>query len=385
MSSISKPSTSSLPSRPPLITSIAVNAFKGGVGKTTCVLNFAWHFARKNIKVLMVDADAQCNLTQLFLSSFDFEEFTKRSLEIFRLAQNDEHCASIGEALDILIQGHELPELQPIQFPTNENVYLLPGSRKITLYEEQLATVENSGIPYGGNIPGGFFSLIQNSARAVGAQLILIDTSPSIGCLNMVTIMSSTYFMMPLQGDFFSLKAVEALKDVVCNDWVRRMSDLRSYAKARKPLYSLPKSNAKFLGSILQMFTVQRGNASLAFRTCLDAISREIADNLIPALHECGMAFTLEEYQSAGLVHKGSIRVAAIQNFHRYAPMAQSQGLPLVALAYDHTKIVRYGPDNKAVVPSGAAADRKTVKKMIEPIETGGNSILKIIGFTGGW
>ena len=36
---------------------------KGGVGKTTQLYNLAWALSLKGKKVLMVDADSQCNLS----------------------------------------------------------------------------------------------------------------------------------------------------------------------------------------------------------------------------------------------------------------------------------------------------------------------------------
>jgi cellulose biosynthesis protein BcsQ len=38
---------------------------KGGVSKTTTAFNLGWKIAEKGYKVLLVDADPQCNLTSL--------------------------------------------------------------------------------------------------------------------------------------------------------------------------------------------------------------------------------------------------------------------------------------------------------------------------------
>src|ERR1700722_4763710 len=47
---------------------LAIFTQKGGVGKTTSTFNFACLLAKKyNMKVLMVDADPQCNLTAISL------------------------------------------------------------------------------------------------------------------------------------------------------------------------------------------------------------------------------------------------------------------------------------------------------------------------------
>ena len=42
---------------------IAIVNKKGGVGKTTTVFNLGWYFAKKGLKVLAIDTDAQINLT----------------------------------------------------------------------------------------------------------------------------------------------------------------------------------------------------------------------------------------------------------------------------------------------------------------------------------
>ena len=41
---------------------------KGGVGKTTCTANIAGELAHENRKVLVIDADAQANISTLLLN-----------------------------------------------------------------------------------------------------------------------------------------------------------------------------------------------------------------------------------------------------------------------------------------------------------------------------
>ena len=50
---------------------IAVANHKGGVGKTTTVATLGSIFAKVGVRVLMVDLDAQCNLTDTFLSEVE--------------------------------------------------------------------------------------------------------------------------------------------------------------------------------------------------------------------------------------------------------------------------------------------------------------------------
>lgn len=49
---------------------IAFFAHKGGVSKTTNVLNTGWMLVSKfNLNVVLIDADPQCNLTQALVPS----------------------------------------------------------------------------------------------------------------------------------------------------------------------------------------------------------------------------------------------------------------------------------------------------------------------------
>ena len=41
---------------------------KGGVSKTTTTFNIAWKLAQSGKRILMVDADPQCNLTELVIN-----------------------------------------------------------------------------------------------------------------------------------------------------------------------------------------------------------------------------------------------------------------------------------------------------------------------------
>ena len=59
---------------------IAVDNYKGGVGKTTTVINLAYNLSAKGKRVLMVDTDPQANATYIYSK---VNESTRILLDIF--------------------------------------------------------------------------------------------------------------------------------------------------------------------------------------------------------------------------------------------------------------------------------------------------------------
>jgi chromosome partitioning protein len=157
------------------MTAICVANNKGGVGKTTTVVNLASGLARLGHTVLVIDADGQGNATY---------SLTGR-------------VHPVPSLYDVLM---EKATVETILWTTNEeNVWLLPGDARLQNIDVELAAK-----------PGREWKL----ARALAGQTfdyIIIDTPPSLGVLTQNALAASHGVLVPVSLTEFSLIGMDTL------------------------------------------------------------------------------------------------------------------------------------------------------------------------------
>lgn len=268
---------------------IAIFNHKGGVSKTTTCFHLGWAMAGAGKRVLMVDADSQCNLTRYALGEKDYQKHSAAHPE-----DNLYHGLSPAfQSKTTLIQPTDCPQIR-------ENLFLLPGHLDLTEYELPLSTAMHLSSSFGSmeNLPGALDCLVRKTAEKFEIAYVLFDMHPSLSAMNQDIFICCDYFMIPLNADPFSLMALQSLTRTlpVWGRWAKK-----ARVAFREAVYPLPHTTPTFLGYTANNFKLDKKNERPVkrFRDALKDISEEIATNLFPALAKEAMTLPEEEYDRA--------------------------------------------------------------------------------------
>ncbi|TWU79398.1 Sporulation initiation inhibitor protein Soj [Lactobacillus johnsonii] len=99
---------------------ITFAAIKGGVGKTTLAYNFGSWLANRNRKILFIDFDHQCNLSQTY-NIYD----QKGSVGNILRPENEVIIQHVADNIDLIAGDMHLDDIETtIENKTNKNMML---------------------------------------------------------------------------------------------------------------------------------------------------------------------------------------------------------------------------------------------------------------------
>lgn len=162
---------------------IAICNQKGGVGKTTTTVNLGIGLAMQGKKVLLVDADPQCDLTTCLGWS-----------------DTDNLKNTLSDKMMEVVRGSESNPLNGI-LHHKENVDLVPASSDLFDFEISLVTAMNREV-----ILKNYLSEVKNKY-----DYVLIDCSPSLGMMTLNSLSAADSVIIPVQAHYLSAKCMTQL------------------------------------------------------------------------------------------------------------------------------------------------------------------------------
>jgi cellulose biosynthesis protein BcsQ len=225
--------------------SIAIFNNKGGVGKTTLLANLASYLAlKKDRRVLIIDADPQCNVTQLMFSDAEVDKL-----------YNDKNTFTIDKVIHPLATGKGYAEeLLPIS-REEYGLEILVGDPQLALREDLLARDWSQSI--GGDTRGvrTSYAFAELLTRCKEYDYVFFDAGPSLGAINRSVLLGCNFFVSPMSIDIFSLRAIENITASI-EKW---RSQLKTALHQLEDPESVPVDlqaglSIKFLGYVTQQY-----------------------------------------------------------------------------------------------------------------------------------
>ena len=164
---------------------LAIANQKGGVGKTTTVLNVAAALAAAEKRVLVVDGDPQCNATSGLGVDLAKVELTTYDVML-----------DPSQARAAIIRGVQL-----------EHLDLLPSSRDLAAAEIELADSDDR------------LDRMRQALASIAGEYdyILIDCPPSLGLVTINMLVAADKALVPLQCEYFALEGLSQLMSTIGN------------------------------------------------------------------------------------------------------------------------------------------------------------------------
>jgi chromosome partitioning protein len=206
---------------------IALINQKGGVGKTTSVVNIGFGLSSFNKKVLILDLDPQANLTHSLSSRF-------------KKPQQKE-----GSTIYDVLKGNSTP-LEVVK--EEGNVSLIPADISLSGIESEFGSLSGREVV----LKRMLFEYAHNF------DFVLLDCPPSLGLLTINALVMAREVFVPVEAKYLALEAIVKLQEII------------SVVKERL------NSNLNITGVIVTGFDKRKNLAKRVFTTLKERFAKEL-------------------------------------------------------------------------------------------------------------
>ncbi|WP_091971050.1 AAA family ATPase [Propionibacterium cyclohexanicum] len=154
---------------------------KGGVGKTTSVVNLAVALAQGGLKILVIDVDPQGNAST---------------------ALGIAHQEGVSGTYEVMLDGTPLDEVVRPS-PDAEGVLVSPATIDLAAAELELVAVESR--------ERRLLTAVDDFLKTHDVDYVFYDCPPSLGLLTVNALVAAKELLVPIQCEYYALEGVSQL------------------------------------------------------------------------------------------------------------------------------------------------------------------------------
>lgn len=293
---------------------------KGGVGKTTLLFNIASALAKMGKRVLLVDADPQCNLTSYLVDNDVVDKWLDKS--------DSAEGATIWSALKPFIEATGNIKVIKAQ-EREEGLYLLPGDIRLSEFEQELSQIWVDCLQRkvrGFKGASAISEIVNDIAKVEKIDYIFYDIGPNIGPLNRVILLDCDYFIIPAACDLFSVRALKTLGKSL-HSWIAEWQIISQLAPDNSLL--LP-GKPIYLGYILQRFRMYGSAITSQFATYASKLEKSAHSDIAEVLRRLDKSLAKETLNQ---------KIGQVKDFACLVPLSQKQGRPFFDVENGNLKL----------------------------------------------
>jgi cellulose biosynthesis protein BcsQ len=290
---------------------ISIFNHKGGVGKTTLTANVADALVSLDYRVLLVDADPQCNLTSYMVDAEVVDDLLDHS--------DSPKGATLWSAVKPVVDGTgDVRHINPIELPSG--CLLLPGDIRLSDFESELTDFWSQSLQRkarGFKGTSAISSLVDRICKEYEVDFVFYDCGPNIGALNRSVLLDCDYFIVAAACDQFSVRALKTLGRTLAG-WIEEWQTIAGLAPEQT--YLLP-GHPVFIGYIPQQFRIYGGAITRRDARFLVDLQRRSQSEIAAVLRKID--------RSLALPPNSDFKIGEVRDLHAMVNESQRQSLPM--------------------------------------------------------